>query len=62
MLLRIVDIGQYIIVGIAGSIGILGIVGIVGMYRPRPIMLKIRPIMLLSSAQKLSLLCSILCS
>ena len=30
MLLHIVDIGQYIIVGIVGSIGILGIVGIVG--------------------------------
>ena len=30
--------------------------------RPRPIMLKILPIMLLSSAQKISLLCSILCS
>ena len=27
--------------------------------RPRPIMLKILPIMLLSSAQKISLLCSI---
>ena len=30
--------------------------------RPRPIMLKILPIMLLSSAQKSSLLCSKLCS
>ena len=31
-------------------------------FRPRPIMLKILPIMLLSSAQKISPLCSILCS
>ena len=33
-----------------------------GISRPRPITLKILPIMLLSSAQKISLLCSILYS